>query len=58
MDDSYGTKAVKSLLVKGVEHSSTSTLVIPEGITNIIVDFKYFKNVTRVKIPSTVETRM
>ena len=56
MDDSYGTKAVKSLLVKGVEHSSTSTLVIPEGITNIIVDFKYFKNVTRVKIPSTVET--
>ena len=56
MDDSYGTKAVKSLLVKGVEHSSTSTLVIPEGITNIIVDFKYFKNVTRVKIPSTVKT--
>ena len=28
MDDSYGTKAVKSLLVKGVEHSSTSTLVL------------------------------
>jgi LAS superfamily LD-carboxypeptidase LdcB len=35
MDSQYGTKAAKTLLVKGVEHSSTSTLVIPEGITKI-----------------------
>ena len=57
MDSQYGTKATKTLLVKGVEHSSTSTLIIPEGITKINeYSLKFFKNVTMVKIPSTVET--
>ena len=56
-DKTYGTAAVKTLMVNGSTHSSTSELVIPEGMTEIPnVAFRYFSNVTKIKFPSTMET--
>ena len=53
----YGTAEEKTLMVNGTTHSSTSELVIPEGITAIKNEaIRYFKNVTKIKIPSTVTT--
>ena len=43
------------MLVNGNVHSSTSELVIPEGVKNISASaVRYFKNVTKIKLPSTV----
>ena len=54
-DSWYGTCEEKILLINGVANSYTGELVIPEGITSINRDaIKYFKNVTKIKIPSTV----
>ena len=50
----YGVKE-KTLMVNGVTHSSSSELVIPEGVTEIPnVAFRYFNNVTKIKLPSTM----
>lgn len=54
-DSSYGTAKEKTLMVNGNTHSSSSALVIPEGVTSISeYAFKYFKNVTQIKLPSTM----
>ena len=54
-DSNYGTAKEKTLMVNGVTHSSSSELVIPEGVTEISNDaFRYFKNVTKIKFPSTM----
>ena len=53
----YGTASEKTLMVNGNTHSSSSELVIPEGVTEIPnVAFRYFKNVTKIKLPSTMST--
>ena len=55
-DSQYGTKAAKTLMINGTAHGSTSELVLPGGITTINdYSLKYFKNVTKVKIPSNVK---
>ena len=55
-DSSYGTPESKTLMVKGTIHSSTSELVIPEGMTSISqYAFRYFSNVTKIKLPSTMK---
>ncbi len=52
---SGGTAYEKTLMVNGVTHDSSSELVIPEGVTKISsVAFCYFKNVTKIKLPSTM----
>ena len=44
-------------MVNGVTHSSTSELVIPEGMTKIPnIAFCYFSNVTKIKLPKSLET--
>ena len=54
-DSNYGTAKEKTLMVNGVTHSSSSELVIPEGVTEISNDaFRQFKNVTKIKFPSTM----
>ncbi len=54
-DSYYGTAKEKTLMVNGNTHSSSSALVIPEGVTSISeYAFKYFKNVTQIKLPSTM----
>ena len=54
-DSYYGTAEEKTLMVNGVTHDPSSELVIPEGVTSISKDqFGYFKNVTKIRIPSTV----
>ena len=51
----YGTAREKTLMVNGVTHSSSGELVIPEGVTSIPnAAFRYFKNVTKIRIPSTM----
>ena len=55
LDSSYGTAKEKTLMINGVTHSSSSELVIPEGVTEIpSVAFRYFKNVTKLRLPSTM----
>ncbi len=50
-----GTAEEKTLLLNGTTHSSSSELVIPEGVTEIpTTAFRYFKNVTKIKLPSTM----
>ncbi len=54
-NSSYGTATEKTLMVNGNTHSSSSELVIPEGVTSIPqAAFKYFSNVTKIKLPSTM----
>ncbi len=56
-DSYYGTAAEKTLMVNGAAHSSTSELVIPEGVTSIPNEaFRYFSNVTKIKLPKSLET--
>ena len=56
-DSEYGTASVKTLMVKGVTHPSTSELVIPEGVDSISqAAFRYFSNVTKIKFPSSLKT--
>ena len=44
-------------MVNGAAHSSTSELVIPEGVTFIPNEaFRYFSNVTKIKLPKSLET--
>jgi hypothetical protein len=44
-------------MVNGVAHLSTDILEIPEGVTSIShYAFRYFSNVTKIKLPSTVKT--
>ena len=51
----YGTAKVKTLMINGVTHSSSSVLVIPEGIKSITnAAFRYFSNVKKIQIPSTI----
>ena len=55
-DSEYGTASVKTLMVNGTTHSSTSELVIPEGVDSISeAAFRYFSNVTRIKLPSSLK---
>ena len=43
-------------MINGVAHSSTGILEIPEGVTSISHNaFKFFSNVRRIKIPSSVK---
>ena len=56
-DSVYGTASVKTLMVNGTTHSSTSELVIPEGVDSISqAAFRYFSNVTKIKFPSSLKT--
>ena len=42
-------------MVNGITHNSSDDLVIPEGVTSIPnAAFRYFKNVTKIKLPSTM----
>ena len=51
----YGTAKEKTLMVNGVTHSSSSVLVIPEGIKSITNSaFRSFSNVKKIQIPSTI----
>ena len=52
----YLTAKSRTLMVNGVTHSSTTELVIPEGVTYIPNStFRYFTNVAKIKIPSTLK---
>ena len=51
-----GTAEEKTLLINGVAHSSTSELVIPEGVDSYNAAFRYFSNVTKIKLPSSLKT--
>ena len=52
-DREFGTASVKTLMVNGTTHSSTSELVIPENVSSISpYAFRYFSNVTKIKLPS------
>ena len=54
---SYGTAESKTLLINGAAHSSTSELVIPENVSSISsYAFRYFSNVTKIKLPSSLKT--
>jgi hypothetical protein len=57
-NSSYGTATTKnSLMINGSVHSSTSELVIPEGVTSISqYAFRYFPNVTKIKLPESMKT--
>ena len=56
-DSSYGTAETKTLMVNGYVHSSTSELVIPEGVTSISqYAFRYFPNVTKIRLPKSMKT--
>ena len=51
----YGTAKEKTLMVNGVTHSSSSVLVVPEGIKGITNSaFRCFSNVKKIQIPSTI----
>lgn len=53
-NSSYGTAENKTLMVNGVTLSSTSELVIPEGVKKISeFAFYDFANLTKIKIPTT-----
>ena len=54
INSDYGTPSNKTLMVNGVAHSATSQLVIPEGVTSISKYALHFSNVTKIKIPSTL----
>ena len=56
-DISYETPAVKTLMINGTVHPSTKVLNIPKGVTEIPkVAFRYFSNVTKIKVPEGVNT--
>ena len=56
-DSKYGTAEEKTLMIKGSTVSSTSELVIPEKVyASHGRFFRTFKNVTKIKLPSTVTT--
>ena len=56
-DSEYGTAKTKEpLMINGYAYPSTRTLVIPEGVTSISpYAFRYFSNVTKIEIPSSVK---
>ena len=54
-DSKCGTKEGKKLLLNSVQYTSTHEWEIPEGVTKINADaIRYFNNVCKIKIPSTV----
>ena len=54
-NSSYGTAEEKILMINGSTLSSSSELVISEGVTEIKIEaIKYFKNVAKIKFPSTI----
>ena len=56
-DSEYGTAKTKEpLMINDYAHPSTRTLEIPEGVTSISpYAFRYFSNVTKIVIPSSVK---
>lgn len=56
-DYTYGTVKGKTLMINGIAWNSSDELVVPEGVANYH-DFgsalKFFKNVTKIKLPTTV----